>query len=266
MTQHSSIAIETDPGERLEIEGAALELVRLPGARPGPTIVFLHEGLGSVALWKDVPARLVEQTGLSAVVYSRRGHGRSDPDQLPRAPTFMHHQGEVVLPALLDALALDEVILFGHSDGASIALLAAARPDPRIQRLVLLAPHVFVEDLSIASIVAAQHAFVNGDLRERLAKYHADPIHTFRAWNDIWLDPAFRDWDIRDRLARVTCPILLIQGRDDAYGTLAQIDAIAAATHADALILERCGHSPHRDRRDVVLAAAAAFMQSSRCA
>jgi pimeloyl-ACP methyl ester carboxylesterase len=245
---------------RLDIDGAALEFVRLPGARPGPTIVFLHEGLGSVALWKDVPARVVELTGLPAVVYSRRGHGRSDSDQLPRAPTFMHHEGEVVLPALLDALALDEVILFGHSDGASIALLAAARPDARIRRLVLLAPHVFVEDLSISSIVAAQHAFASGDLRERLAKYHADPNHTFRAWNDIWLDPAFRNWDIRDRLARVACPILLIQGRDDEYGTLAQVDAIAAATGADVLILDHCGHSPHRDRSDLVLAAAAAFI------
>jgi pimeloyl-ACP methyl ester carboxylesterase len=250
----------TEHGERLDIDGAALELVRLPGARPGPTIVFLHEGLGSVALWKDVPARVVELTGLSAVVYSRRGHGHSDPDQLPRAPTFMHHEGEVVLPALLDALALDEVILLGHSDGASIALLAAARPDRRIRRLVLLAPHVFVEDLSVTSIVAAQHAFAHGDLRERLAKYHADPNHTFRAWNDIWLDPAFRDWDIRDRLARIACPILIIQGRDDEYGTLAQVDAIAAATHADVLILDECGHSPHRGRRELVLAAAAAFM------
>jgi pimeloyl-ACP methyl ester carboxylesterase len=246
--------------ERLDIDGAAVELVRLPGMRPGPTIVFLHEGLGSVALWKDFPAALVERTGLAGLVHSRRGHGRSDPDRLPRPTSFMHHEGEVVLPALLDALALDEVILFGHSDGASIALLAAARPDPRIRKLVLMAPHVFVEDLSIASIVAAREAFASGDLRERLGKYHADPTHTFRAWNDVWLDPAFRDWDIRDRLAQIECPILLIQGRDDEYGTLAQIDAIAAATGADVLILDACGHSPHRDRREMVLAAASAFM------
>jgi pimeloyl-ACP methyl ester carboxylesterase len=236
-------------------------IVRLPGTRPGPTIVFLHEGLGSVALWKDFPGELVERTGLPAVVYSRRGHGHSDPDRLPRQPTFMHHEAEVVLPALLDALALDEVVLFGHSDGASIALLAAARPDLRIGALVLEAPHVFVEDLSIVSITAAREAFVNGDLRERLAKYHADPAHTFWAWNDVWLDPAFREWDIRDCLARVACPILLIQGRDDEYGTLAQIDAIAAATPADVLILDQCGHSPHRDRRDLVLAAAAEFIK-----
>jgi pimeloyl-ACP methyl ester carboxylesterase len=246
--------------EGLEIDGAALELVRLEGVRPGPTIVFLHEGLGSVALWKDFPAELVQRTGLPAVVYSRRGHGHSDPDRLPRAPSFMHHEAEVVLPALLDALALDEVILFGHSDGASIALLAAARRDPRFRRLVLLAPHVFVEELSIASIVVARDAFANGDLRERLGKYHADATHTFRAWNDVWLAPAFRDWDIRDRLAEIACPILLIQGRDDEYGTLAQIDAIAASTGADVLILDNCGHSPHRDRPDMVLAVAAAFM------
>jgi pimeloyl-ACP methyl ester carboxylesterase len=249
MTQHSM----------LSIDGAALEIVRLPGARPGPTIVFLHEGLGSVALWKDFPAAVVEQTGLPALVYSRRGHGFSDPDRLPRQPSFMHHEAEV-LSAILDDLGLDDVILFGHSDGASIALLAAARPDPRIRKLVLLAAHVFVEDLSIASIVAAGHAFESGDLRERLAKYHADPTHTFRAWNDVWLDPAFRDWDIRDRLARVACPILVIQGRDDEYGTLAQVDAIATATHADVLMLDHCGHSPHRDRRDMVLAVTAAFL------
>jgi pimeloyl-ACP methyl ester carboxylesterase len=245
---------------QLDIDGVALDVVRLVGTRPGPTIVFLHEGLGSVGLWKNFPAAVVERTGLAAVVYSRRGHGHSDPDQLPRAPGFMHHEGEVVLPALLDALALDEVILFGHSDGASIALLAAARRDARIRRLVLMAPHVFVEDLSVASILAAQQSFDHGDLRARLGKYHADPDHTFRAWNDIWLDPAFRDWDIRDRLSRIACPILLIQGRDDEYGTLAQIDAIAAATDADVLILDHCGHSPHRDRRDMVLATAAAFM------
>lgn len=260
MTPHSTTG--TRHGDRLAIDGALLEFACLSGTRPGPTIVFLHEGLGSVALWKNFPLRVVQQTGLSAVVYSRRGHGHSDPDRLPRPTTFMHHEGEVVLPTLLDALALDDVILFGHSDGASIALLAAARPDPRIRRLVVLAPHVFVEDLSVASIVAARRSFENGDLRERLAKYHHDPAHTFWAWNDVWLDPAFRSWDIRDRLARIACPILAIQGRGDEYGTLAQIDEIAAATRADVLILDDCGHSPHRDRTELVLAATAAFIGS----
>lgn len=245
---------------RVTVDGVGLEVHQLDGA--GPALVWLHEGLGSVALWKDVPSRVHAATGRRTIVYSRRGHGGSDPIAEPRTPTFMHHEADVVLPALLDVLAVDEAILIGHSDGASIALLAAGRGEPRVKAQVLMAPHVFVEDMSIASIQLARERADTTDLLRRLGRYHDDARHAFDAWADIWLAPAFREWRITDRVPGVCGPTLLIQGVDDEYGSAAQVHAIQAEASGptDLLLLGRCGHSPHRDRPGVVLPAIEAFV------
>ena len=226
-----------------------------------PTIVFLHEGLGSVSLWKDVPARVAERTGCGIFVYSRRGYGASDALGERREPDYMHREADVVLPALLDDARIERPILFGHSDGASIALLFAAAFPGRTRALVLEAPHVFVEDLSVASIAAAKTAFETTDLRSKLARHHADAAGAFRGWNDIWLDERFRAWNIEDRLALVDVPVLVVQGEDDEYGTLAQLRSIEAHVRdVTTVVLERCAHSPHRDRPEAVLDAVAAFV------
>ena len=223
--------------------------------------MFLHEGLGSVSLWKDVPARVAERTGCGIFVYSRRGYGASDALGAPREPDYMHREADIVLPALLDDARIERPILFGHSDGASIALLFAAAFPGRARALVLEAPHVFVEDLSVASIAAAKTAFETTDLRSKLARHHADAAGAFRGWNDIWLDERFRAWNIEDRLALVDVPVLVVQGEDDEYGTLAQIRSIEAHVRdVTTVVLERCAHSPHRDRPDPVLDAVAAFV------
>lgn len=247
----------------VKADGAKLECVHLPGRRGGPTLVFLHEGLGSVALWKSFPAAVARRTGLPAVVYSRRGHGGSERLAAPHPPDFMHHEAKVVLPALLDALGIDAPILVGHSDGASIALLYAGSEGHRAEGLVLMAPHLFVEDLTIRSIEAARESFEQTDLRQRLGRYHDDPEHTFRAWNDVWLSPGFRSFDIRSYVPAVTVPMLAIQGRDDEYGTAAQHETLAreARSRVDVLVLGGCGHSPHRDREQTTREAIAAFAE-----
>ena len=223
-------------------------------------LVFLHEGLGCVALWRDFPARLSAATGLGAFVYSRAGYGRSPRTELPRKVTYMHEEA-ALLPALLEAhgIALADAILVGHSDGASIALLcAAAQP---VRGLVLEAPHVFTEEAGLLSIARAREAYERGDLRARLARHHADVDAAFWGWNGPWLDPEFRAWNIESALPRVRAPLLVIQGADDEYGTLAQVRAIEtqAGGPVEALVLPRCGHSPHKDCAGAVLEAAAAF-------
>lgn len=231
--------------DRIDVDGVALEVARHPGS--GPTLVFLHEGLGSVAMWKDFPAEVAARTGRSVVVYSRRGHGWSDRLARPHGPRFMHEEAEV-LTRLLAALGVERPFLVGHSDGASVALIhAAAQP---VAGLVLMAPHVFVEDVTVESIRRARDAFDQGDLAARLVRYHDDPGHVFRAFSGIWLAPEFRDWNIEACIWEVRAPILVIQGRDDEYGTAAQYEAIAsrAETTADVLVLGHCGHAPHRDR------------------
>jgi pimeloyl-ACP methyl ester carboxylesterase len=242
-------------GHRLEIERW-----RPAGAVALPPIVMLHEGLGSVALWKEFPRDVAERTGHEVIAYSRYGYGRSDPLQGRRDVDYMHHEGERVLPALLDALGVPRPILLGHSDGASIALIFAGTHPSAVTALVLEAPHVFVEDLTVESIAGAKVAFETTDLEAKLARYHADAAGTFRGWNDIWLDPRFRSWNIESYLESVDVPVLLVQGRNDEYGTLAQVEAIASRTNARIALLDRCGHSPHRDQGAATLEAITSFV------
>lgn len=246
------------------VEGHRLEIERIPAKRAGaPTLVFLHEGLGSVALWRDFPAGLAARTGAAALVYSRRGYGKSDRLDGPRRVDYMHEEALSVLPALLGELGISAPILIGHSDGASIALIHAGSGRWPVRALVLEAPHVFVEDMTIASIAEAKTGYRASDLGPRLARYHDDPDHAFWSWNDIWLDPAFRSWTIEDYLPGVRCPVLAIQGADDEYGSLVQLDAIERGVSGsfERRVLAGCKHSPHRDQEALTLAAMAGFIE-----
>jgi pimeloyl-ACP methyl ester carboxylesterase len=236
------------------VAGGRIEYERIPGRWVGPTIVLLHEGLGSISMWRDFPRQIAEVTGHEVLVYSRHGHGRSAPLAAPRPLRFMHDEALVVLPELLDGLEIRRPILLGHSDGASIALIHAGGSVRDVAGLVLLAPHVMVEEISVSSIAAARVAYVQGDLRARLARHHDDVDGAFRGWNEVWLRPEFRAWTIEEYLPRITCPVLAIQGEDDEYGTMEQVDRIArAVAGAQILKLRGCGHSPHRDRAQEVL-------------
>ena len=241
-----------------------IEVQQIDVRSGGPTIVLLHEGLGSIAMWKDFPGRLAHACNANVVVYSRYGYGQSDPLDAPRRPDFMHVEAQQALPELLDRLEVDAPILVGHSDGGSIALLYAAhaaRQGRSLPGIVVMAPHVLVEDISLSSISVARTAYLQGDLRARLERYHADVDSAFWGWNDIWLAPAFRDWNIEDCLPDIRCPILAVQGEDDEYGTMDQIERIGrGAPDVDSLRLEDCRHSPHRDQPDVVLAAITQFV------
>jgi pimeloyl-ACP methyl ester carboxylesterase len=245
------------------VQGHRIEVAEIAGTRAdAPSLIFLHEGLGSVALWRDFPAKLAAKTGAATVVYSRYGYGKSDPIAAPHAPDYMHKEALEALPELRQKLGLENPILIGHSDGASIALIHAGSGRWPVRALILEAPHVFVEDVTIASIETAKEVYRNTDLRERLARYHADPDSAFRGWNDIWLHPDFRRWNIERVLPGVRCPVLAIQGADDEYGTLAQIDAIERGVRSrfERLVLPNCKHSPHRDQEVATLAAMADFI------
>ena len=228
-----------------------------------PTLVLLHEGLGSVAMWRDFPARLAAATGCRTLVYSRYGYGQSDVLAAAFKSDFMHREAREALPELLAALDIGNPVLVGHSDGASIALLHAGDSRHAVAGLVVMAPHCFVEDISIRSIEAARVAFETTDLPAKLAKYHRDVRRTFYGWNDIWLHPDFRAWNIEDCLPHIRCPILAIQGEDDEYGTMAQIEAIAAqassSSGVELLKLADCRHSPHRDQTVAVIDAIGRF-------
>jgi pimeloyl-ACP methyl ester carboxylesterase len=216
--------------------------------------VLLHEGLGSVGLWRDFPARLSEATGRRVVAFSRFGHGRSEPPPQPRTPAFFHEEALEILPEVLARLDAPEPILVGHSDGASIALIHAGHHP--VSGIALLAPHVFVEDVTVAEIRIARERYAEGGLRERMARRHDDVDAAFRGWCDVWLDPAFRDWNLDADAERVTCPALLIQGVDDPYGTLEQLDRIEARVRGPVTRLELPGgHSPHLEAPEAVLAA-----------
>ena len=233
-----------------------------PPPERAATLVLLHEGLGCVAMWKDFPERLAARTGFGVLAYSRLGYGKSDPVPLPRPLSYMHDEARDVLPPVLDQAGVRKAILVGHSDGASIATIyAGSFQDFRIRGLALLAPHFFVEDVSIASIAAAKQAYEAGGLRARLACYHDDVDVAFRGWNDAWLDPGFREWRIDDALAHIRVPMLIVQGRDDRYGTAAQLELAERDAYCpvETLLLEDCGHSPHVDQPKVTLNEIAAF-------
>jgi pimeloyl-ACP methyl ester carboxylesterase len=246
----------------IDVSRHRLEVALIPGADPrAPCLVFLHEGLGSLGQWRDFPAQLVAATGHRALVYSRAGYGQSDPIIGKRSVDYMHEEALITLPTLLDQLAIERPILVGHSDGASIALIHAGGADRRVSGVVVLAPHVLVEDLSITSIEAARVAYETTDLRDRLARHHANPDSAFRGWNDVWLDPAFRAWNIEEYLPSIQVPILAIQGEDDEYGTMDQLDRIArGAPEVEQLRLAACRHAPQKDEPDAVIAAIAAFV------
>lgn len=256
MAQHASIAVA----------GGAIEYRLELGSPDVPPLVFLHEGLGSLDLWRGVPDDIRDLVGRpTLLVYSRHGYGRSDPAPLPRATTYMHHEADVVLVELLERLRIREPVLIGHSDGASIALLHAGAGHP-VSGVVCIAPHVFVEPESIEGVEAARAEYAAGDLRARLERHHADPEATFRGWNDVWRSEAFRAWNIEDRLWGVDVPVLLVQGTDDRYGTLRQLDAIERGVRGpvERCVVEGAGHSPHFDARGVVVLTIAAFVNSLR--
>lgn len=250
----------------LEIDGTRLECRRV-GPRPdeAPTIVFLHEGLGSVSTWRDFPDALVAETGCGALVYSRAGYGRSDPVTLPRPVHFMHDEADTLAKVVAHA-GLRDVILLGHSDGASIALIAAGRRAiPGLRALVLEAPHVFVEDVSVASIAAIGEAYRDTDLRAKLERHHGGNVDcAFHGWNGVWLDPEFRAWNIEEYLPRIAVPVLVVQGEADEYGTLAQVEAVqrGVAGPVETVILPGVGHSPHRDAPEATLDAMTRFVAS----
>jgi pimeloyl-ACP methyl ester carboxylesterase len=241
-----------------------------PELHEAPVAVFLHEGLGSISMWKNWPQTLCDRLGLRGLVYSRPGYGHSTPrpHDTKWPVDFLSAQARDLLPALLDALGLDaaqrrRLWLIGHSDGASIALLYASAFPDALAGAVVIAPHVFVEDISVESIAAARLAYETTDLRAKLSRYHADVDSAFYGWNDIWLDPAFRAWSIVDALPAIRCPLLAVQAHDDHYGTMAQIETIAGRVQGTKLLrLERGGHSPHRDEPEILSSAIVSFILS----
>jgi pimeloyl-ACP methyl ester carboxylesterase len=243
----------------LALSGGEIEVLEMPGDTAKPTLVLLHEGLGSVGLWRGFPERLAAATNRRTIAFSRYGHGQSDPPPKRRTPTFMHEEALEVLPELLARLEIEQPILVGHSDGASIALIYAAHHP--VTAAVAIAPHVFVEDMCMAEIRQTKAAYEGTDLRERMARHHRDPDAAFYGWNDVWLDPEFPNWSITSELERVAAPLLLIQGTRDQYGTLAQLDAIeqrakgpVTRAHLD------CQHSPPTELPEATAEAIANFI------
>ncbi len=272
------------PATHLCIEGATLEVQHLPGSHEAmpdrPTLVFLHEGLGSVAMWQQKgrhwPLELCQAAGLNGLVYSRRGYGGSSPIERVREAHladgfwhtgqhrahYMHFEAFEVLPRVLQALGIERPVLVGHSDGATIALLHAARCP--VAATVAMAPHVLVEDVALTAIAQARSAYETGGLKERLARYHNDVDSAFWQWNDVWLSAEFSAFDIRAECQRIQAPLLLVQGVQDEYGTLRQLDEIARVVpHAQRLELSPCGHSPHRDQPDALTQAVVAFLAAA---
>ena len=254
------------PFAALHVAGAPLRIEYEwvgPQVPAAAVMVFLHEGLGSVAMWRDFPAHLCEALGLRGLVYSRPGYGRSTPRAAGEkwGPDFMHRQAREVLPALLRELGVERPWLFGHSDGGSIALLHAAAFPDALRGAIVLAPHILVEEVSVTSIAKARETYLHTDLRQKLGRYHDDPDSAFWGWNDVWLSAAFRGWSIEDEIAAIRCPLLAVQGLDDEYGTLEQIRGIARRVPQTRLLeLPQCGHSPHKDQPEKLIGAVKAFV------
>jgi pimeloyl-ACP methyl ester carboxylesterase len=247
----------------LSLDSSDLEY-RMIGPAPdqAPTIVMLHEGLGSVGLWGDFPDRLQAATGAGVFVYSRAGYGASTPAKLPRPVSYMHDEALDVLPKLLDAIGFRRGLLLGHSDGASIATIyAGGVQDHRVRGLVLIAPHFIVEDISVMSIAEIGQAYATTDLKAKLARWHSDVDNAFRGWNDAWLNPAFRNWDITESLAYLRVPVAIIQGEDDHYGTVQQIEIAEEECYCpvDVTMIAGAAHAPHREAAEATLKAAADF-------
>jgi pimeloyl-ACP methyl ester carboxylesterase len=236
-----------------------------PPPPEAPTLVFLHEGLGCVSMWRDFPRQVAESTGCGALVYSRAGYGNSDPVALPRPITFMHDEALVVLPQIIEATGIVETILVGHSDGGSIALIYAGSGRAKGMRgLILEAPHVFVEDISIESITRAAEKYESGELKQGLKRHHGENIESaFWGWNKVWLDSAFRNWNIEEYLPNIHVPVLVIQGENDEYGSLRQVEAIERGCQGfvKSIIFPECGHSPHRDQPDRTLGCITSFIR-----
>ena len=253
----------------IDVAATQLEVRRLPGPPHPAPLVFLHEGLGSVAMWQgrgtDWPMALCQASGRAGWIYSRRGYGQSDPIPDVRGANrlgadYMHHEAWQVLPFVLQSLGVEKPVLIGHSDGGSIALLHAARF--AVTGAVVMAPHLFVEEMSLRSIEAAKQAFESGDLRQRLSRFHADVDGAFWQWNDVWLSQAFRSFDIRDVCLDIGAPLLAMQGVDDVYGSLRHIEELHTRGSVRREVLQACGHSPHRDQHDLSLQLVVDFLKS----
>jgi pimeloyl-ACP methyl ester carboxylesterase len=244
----------------VKVRGREIESARI-GPGQGPTLVFLHEGLGSMGLWRDFPQRLVDASGLGAFAYSRAGYGKSEPAPLPRPVRYMHDEAEL-LPDILAAAGVTDPILVGHSDGASIAIIYAGAGHPA-RALLLEAPHVFTEESGLQSIARMRDLYAKTDLRERLARHHQNVDAAFLGWNGAWLNPGFREWNLEEYLPRIRQPLLMVQGKDDEYGTVKQIEAIQRGVRGatEAVLLPECGHSPHRDKPEETLRAMADFLR-----
>lgn len=250
----------------LDVDGVRLEYAWFgPGPQEAPTLVFLHEGLGCVAMWRDFPAQAVQDTGCGALVYSRVGYGASDPVEVPRPLTYMHIEAREVLPRVLDVAGVRRCLLVGHSDGASIALIyVGSRADPRVEGIAALAPHVFNEKVCVESIAKAREAYESGDLRRRLQRYHGENVDcAFWGWNRAWLDPDFRHWNIEEFLANIRLPVLIIQGQNDQYATYLQVDAIERQVSGpvETVSLHECRHSPHLEQPEFTEDALARFAE-----
>ena len=236
-----------------------------PEPADAPTLVFLHEGLGCASVWRDFPERVAEATGCGALTYSRAGYGGSDGVDLPRSSRFMHDEALIALPQLLDAMEIRESVLVGHSDGGSIAMIYAGAHanDNGVLGLILEAPHVFVEEITDASIKRLGEEYRSGRLRQALERCHGERVdETFWGWSNIWLDPSFRSWNIEEYLPQIKVPMLLLQGRDDEYGTLAQVRAIEKGCEGlvRTVLLDDCGHDPHFDQPERTMAEIVAFV------